>query len=121
MSCLFDSLSHFHHEFSGNDMRTILVQYLTKNPNINGLKAQEYIKSEKRMPLEQYIEFMKRPTSWGGAIEIKIYCDVFKRNVLVVSQPNSRNIEFFSKKKTKIWDIIHWNGSHYTAIKTITQ
>jgi hypothetical protein len=103
------------------DVRTILVQYLTKNPNINGMRAKEYIYSEKRMSLDEYIAFMKLPSSWGGAIEIKIYCDVFGRNVIVVSQHNYKNIEFFSKKKTNIWDLIHWNGSHYVPIKTITK
>ena len=119
MSCLYDSFSHLQPDFSSRDLRDIICHYLKKNPTINGMSAKEYIHWEKGIPLQQYIKIMRRQSSWGGGIEIKCYCDIFKRNVLVQSQPNHKRIEFLSKRKTKVWDIIHWNGYHYTPIRTI--
>jgi hypothetical protein len=119
MSCLFISLSHFIREFNPNEMRIIISNYLAKNPILNGLPADKTILYEKGMSLNQYLNHMRNTQSWGGALEIKIYCDVFKRNVIVHSQPNNKKIEFISKKKNKIWDILKWDGGHYIPIRTI--
>ena len=61
---------------------------------------------------------MRYEDEWGGAIEIKLYCDIFVKNVLVKSIPNQREIEFISKTPTNIWNKIYWTGSHYEQVGT---
>lgn len=121
MSCLFDSLSNFYSEFSSSDIRNIIVNYIETNPKLNDIPISQVIRWEKGMDLKQYVNYMSHSNTWGGAIEIKVFCDIFKTNVIVKSLVNNRNIEFISNKKTKVWNVVSWNGGHYTPIRQFTK
>lgn len=120
MSCLFISLSHFIPNVNPNRLRNILCQFLSKNPKLlDEVHASQIIKWEKGMSLIEYINFMSRNSSWGGAIEIKAFCTLYKVNVLVSSIPNKRNIEFIGNPNSKNFLAISWTGNHYEPLKII--
>ena len=114
MSCLFDSLSSFYPQISSFQMRNQIVHYLSTNPQLGGAKVSDVIRWESNKPFQIYLRQMQRSSQWGGAIEIKAFCDLFKTNVRVFSLPNRRHIDFFSETKTPKWIKIKWNGVHYT-------
>lgn len=117
MSCLFNSLAYFYPENS-HQIRINICRYLFKNPNLGGMKAADVIYYEKRMNLDRYVGTMSLNTTWGGAIEIKAFCDLYGVNILVYSIPNRKNIEFLSNKNNiNKYIYLSWNGYHYEPIK----
>ena len=118
MSCLFRALAAFHNGIATQQMRHYICAYLSKDPQLGGEKASQVIPWETNLSLNQYIQNMTNQNEWGGAIEIKAYCDLFKKNVKVISGPNRREIEFLSRKKNvNEWHVISWNGYHYEPVR----
>lgn len=114
MSCLYDSLSAFN-EIRSADLRTKICNYLESNPGIAGAYAQEFVQWETGMDLKSYISRMRRD-AWGGAVEIKAFCDMYETNVRVKVPMNKREIEFLSDKPTKKWVCIQWTGNHFVPL-----
>lgn len=117
MSCLFDSLSYFHHNINSHQMRYIIVNYLSNNPKLGGLLTSDLVKLEKNITLNHYLRLMSNSNQWGGAIEIKAYCNIFKINVKVQSLPNNKIIDFISNYNTTKYISIKWNGVHYVPCR----
>lgn len=121
MSCLYRALSHFHNGIATEQMRHMLCDYLSKNPIIGGERANNIVKWETKKNLSQYVALMRNQSQWGGAIEIKAYCDLFNKNVKVKSFPNNREIEFLSSNNTNDWVYITWNGYHYEPFRSLNK
>ena len=117
MSCLFRALSYFHEGVSTAQMRDTICHHLSQNPILGGAPAADMISWETGMQLGQYVNRMRSSTEWGGAIEIKAYCDIFRRNVRMYSQPNRKDIEFLAEDKQSTWVSIHWTGNHYEPLR----
>ena len=114
MSCLFNSLSKAV-KISPDILRLKIVNYLETNPPLlDDIKANDIISWTEESNLEDYTLQMRRPDRWGGAIEIKAFCDLFKINVIVHVLYTNR--EFMIKCHSDSNVIIHINytGSHYT-------
>lgn len=111
MSCLYDSLSHYV-DIGSQELRTKICDYLDSDPDIAGSTAEEIVAWQTNMSLDKYSALM-RTNAWGGAIEIKAFCDIYQTNVRV-QVPNSREIEFISHKKTDRWVCIKWTGNHFS-------
>ena len=62
---------------------------------------------------------MMRKDAWGGAIEIKAYCDIYETNVLVKLPIHKREIEFISDRKSLRWVCISWTGNHFQVYNTL--
>ena len=118
MSCLYRALSAFHQGIATEQMRHLLCNFLSSDPMLGGERASKVIPWETKKTLPQYIQIMKNQNQWGGAIEIKAYCDYFKKNVKVLSIPNQRTIEFIAEGgNPNDWITISWNGFHYEPIR----
>ncbi len=119
MSCLYRALSYFHDGIATEQMRNYLCNYLSSNPQLGGESADKVIPWETRKSLAEYVRMMRSHHQWGGAIEIKAYCDLFNTNVKVISYPNQREIEFISSKPNITnWNTISWNGVHYEPVRS---
>ena len=101
-------------------MRALLCQYLSKDPDLGSGRASQVVPWETGRSLQQYVQRMQHASSWGGAIEIKAYCDLFGMNVKVYSMPNRNSIEFLTNKNTNDagWIAIYWTGGHYEPIRS---
>ena len=128
MSCLFRSLSYFINNTNENQLRQIIVEYLEKDPILiqPDKKASEIIRSEfPSDTLQFYVEKMKRSSTWGGAIEIKAFCELFSMQVGVLVLESKKEITFVpSSWDTSICTVnknrflkISWNGYHYEPLK----
>ena len=68
-SCLFSSIGYLIDHNNFNEMtklqyRQLLVNYLEDNEVENGMLE---------IPKPDYIENIQNPTTWGGAIELKLF------------------------------------------------
>ena len=120
MSCLFNSLSYFLENMNGTQLRKIIVDNMSRNPIIvdPNLHVSDIIKYEFRnMQLSEYIKKMSLSSQWGGAVEIKVFCELFHYKVNVFVIQTKKTIEFIPENKIKKEITITWNGSHYEPIK----
>ena len=120
MSCLFQSLSAFIQDTDATMLRTIIADYLEKNPVLyDDAKISDVVAWEEGSPtLPQYVARMRHPSTWGGAIEIKAFCDMFQVSIHVVVLRDRKTIEFQPSNMTaRDRFMISWNGFHYEPIR----
>ena len=113
MSCLFNSLSHFIPENSYN-IRQKICDYLEENnPIIEGLETKFILDLEN----PNYIRDMRNTSTWGGAIEIKAFCDMYEIDVEVYIVSTCKKVLFKSNKKHRNGLLkIYWTGNHYEPV-----
>ncbi len=116
MSCLFDTLSSFV-DLSSRELRENICNYLQNNPKLyEDMKAEDYIlwNGEGYKNIKEYIEKMRRTSTWGGAIEIKAFCNMYHIKVIVNGRKKGERVEFLPYIKSNSKEIeIQWNGGHY--------
>jgi hypothetical protein len=116
MSCLFNSLSYFTHE-APHAIRGRICDYLAGDPAlVDDMSASLVIALENGQGLEQYVGGMRSPSTWGGAIEIRAFVQLWRRPVRVWVIRTGRWIEFpcscpaeGAGEECKI----SWTGGHY--------
>lgn len=128
MSCLFNSLSHFIPENS-TQLRNKICDYLMTNPTLmDNLSAMETIKFDSNMSLQQYVNRMRKTSTWGGAIEIRAFCNIYKRNVVVrnIRRRENTKIHFVNEDMRDKLNVngndettyhITWSGGHYEPVR----
>lgn len=116
MSCLFDSLSKFSGGMQTDILRLHICDYLQTNPVLfDDLRAADVVKHEVNMTLANYVANMRLSGTMGGATEIRAFTKLFKKNVLVKSLPNGKNIEFIENSRYS-WCGLVWTGGHFDPI-----
>ena len=129
MSCLFNSLSYFVSENS-SELRQKICNYLESNPNLmDNMSASQVIYFENGQNLKDYINNMRSTSTWGGAIEIKCFCNIYNKNVFVrnIRDHTSSIIEFIINPKIIKNRFncdennfhITWSGGHYEPVRNI--
>jgi hypothetical protein len=127
MSCLFNSFSYFKdivNNDSSEKIRQNICDYLENNPILfDDIKAEDIISWESNCSLEQYIQKMRQLHTWGGANEIKSFCNIYKVNVEVINirdiKPSifeNKPILFLHHEDNKTIKIT-WNGGHYEPVR----
>lgn len=129
MSCLFDSISFFIENCSSHELRSLMCDYLQKNPmfwdsmrfdQVFGMFDHNDVHGTRT--IHDYIDLMRRDCVWGGALEIQAICNMcdLAIDVIVLSSHSRHNvIEFVPTAVTasprhKIR--ISWNGFHFEPI-----
>lgn len=125
MSCLFQSLSSYisHQDYS--KLRQDICNFLESNPNILDDMSLEQIVQLDNLTIQDYIKNMRNNATWGGAIEIKAFCEMYNVNVLVINIRNNerdkdskKEIKFLSNTPANRWVTITWNGGHFEPLVT---
>jgi len=115
MSCLFNSLSpavNLHPEI----LRKAISAYLKTDPKLlDNIKATDIINWAEGKDLYEYANQMSQPGVWGGAIEIRAFCELFEMDVKV--HVLYTGLEFIIKSSKKPTAIIHINytGNHFES------
>lgn len=119
MSCLFRSLSFFISNIQTEELRNIITDYISKDPILipPDIKLSTILSID-NISLDLYSRNMRKSSTWGGAIEIKAFCELFQIKVCVYVIPEKRYIDFIPT----IWDgyrtiRISWTGNHYEPMK----
>jgi hypothetical protein len=118
MSCLFHSLSRFVEEDSSS-LRKKICDYLATNPmlfgDVTASSAMEWdgVRGD-------YVHHMRSTSTWGGAIEIKAFCNLYGMKVVVenIRDRNGDTIEFVPESGAENSREIRitWSGGHYEPL-----
>ena len=111
-SCLFSSVGYLidHKNFNEEtklQYRQLLVNYLEKNNFEQGILE---------LPKEDYIENIQNPSTWGGAIELKVFSDMFQIEIASIDVQSNR-VDIFGQDKNYPQRIyVIYNGVHYDPL-----
>ena len=118
MSCLFQSLSKGIPNTTSEQLRRESVRYLEDNGPLfdDDLGSRDIIGSFD--DFKKYVREMKKPSTWGGAIEIRAIVELHVVNVCIHLKHSDHRI-MIKPLTEKSSDTIHvsYNGSHYMFIK----
>jgi len=110
MSCLFNSLSSFLSK-TALELRMDICNRLEKNPVIlDNLTVDKILENK---TLNEYVHDMRNVETWGGALEIKLFCDIYHTQVNVYI-PSGNIIPFYPQKLPIAIINITWTGNHFT-------
>jgi len=121
MSCLFNSLSHFIPQTDPQAIRQRICEYLQANsPIIDGMNTHDVLQLDSSS--DQYIDAMRSPSTWGGAIEIQAACNIWNARIMVhdIRTGHGQTIEFLpvsALTSDKTFEL-EWSGGHYEPIKS---
>jgi hypothetical protein len=128
-------MSHFIKEDGGpNGIRQRICDYLEKNlPILEGMETRDVLQLE-APSAAHYISNMRKPSTWGGAIEIQCACNIWNARIIVHdirtrnnknndknknnNKNNNNKIEFLPLKSENVQHPslelnLEWSGGHY--------
>ena len=116
MSCLFRSLAAHHGTMNAARMRHHICSFLQSNPKlVDDTHAYDWIRWG-GAEVKSYVNAMRMPNTWGGALEIRAYCVLYRRNVHVRVMRNGRVVEFPLGKTLPITHL-EWTGNHFESCR----
>lgn len=111
-SCLFSSIGYLidnknFSETTKYQYRQLLVNYLESNNLEAGILE---------IPKEDYIENIQNPSTWGGAIELKLFSDMLQIEIASIDVQSNR-VDIFGQDKNYPQRIyVLYNGVHYDPL-----
>lgn len=111
-SCLFSSIGYLldNDQFSETtklQYRQILATYIQDNTFDAGLFE---------IPKEDYVQNIINPSTWGGAIELKIFSDIYQIEIASIDVMTNRVDIFGQGKEYKNRIYVLYNGVHYDPL-----
>lgn len=116
MSCLFNSFSALVGQ-PAQEIRGKLCDWLATDPLLmDDLSASAVAFIESGQPLDTYVARMRSSSTWGGAIEIRAFVQLWKRPVRVWAIRSKRWIEFPCIDGGSECRL-SWTGGHYEPMQ----
>lgn len=111
-SCLFSSVAYLidrenFGESSSLKFRNIIVEYLLDNEFDSNLLEQ---------PKDKYIEFIQDIKNWGGAIEVKMFSEIFHKQIVCIDVKTNRADIYGEDKNYDQRIYLLYNGVHYDPL-----
>lgn len=117
MSCLFNSLSYFVGE-GPQVIRNKICDFLEKDEVLfDTVRCSDATQWEQNSELSKYVSSMRSPSVWGGAIEIKAFCELWNISVEVYSSSCRLVASFVPSTSSSRVVKLRWTGSHYDPIR----
>ena len=111
-SCLFSSIGYLID--NKNFSETTKLQY--RQLLVNYLEDTEIDNSIFEIPKKDYIENIQNPSTWGGAIELKLFSDMFQVEIASIDVQSNR-VDIFGQDKNYPQRIfVLYNGVHYDPL-----
>lgn len=120
-SCMFHSVGH-HVNRTAAELRRLCASEILRraDDDFNGMKLKDWIQFEMQFTVPAYVRAVQSHL-WGGALELKLLADYFRRPVLVFSS---------GRGMTQLTDILPnsdcsiegpirllFSGNHYDAVE----
>jgi hypothetical protein len=117
MSCLFNSMSRlFPTNENPQEIRNKICDYLAANPHTQmGLSVSEIIHTDSGSDINTYVQQMRSPCTWGGAIEIAAATELWSCSFYVKVERTGKWIEFLKEGTTTKYGL-SWTGGHYEPL-----
>ncbi|KKL65197.1 hypothetical protein LCGC14_2157400 [marine sediment metagenome] len=113
MSCLFNSLApavSLHPEV----LRKAIAAYLKTDPELlDDIKATDIVAWTEGRTLQEYADRMSQAGVWGGAIEIRAFCELFDMDVVVHVIYTGKEFTVESSKTPRRIIHISYTGNHF--------
>jgi ubiquitin thioesterase OTU1 len=111
-SCLFSSIAYLidrtnYNEFSSIKYREMIVNHLINN---------EFDSSLLDQPKKDYINYIQNPTNWGGALEVKMFSDIFQIQIICIDVKTNRADIFGEDIGYPQRIYLLYNGIHYDPL-----
>jgi ubiquitin thioesterase OTU1 len=111
-SCLFSSIAYLidrsnFGENSSLKFRQIIVEYLLDN---------EFDATLLDQPKDQYIDFIQNIKNWGGALEVKMFSEIFQKQIVCIDVKTNRADIYGEDKKYSQRIYLLYNGIHYDPL-----
>jgi hypothetical protein len=114
---------------NGNDLRKIIIDYLKTNPTLmDGVSFESMMTWEmedENETADAYLDRMSRTDQWGGGIEIRAFCRIYKCQVDVHIPMIGKLVHFYpydfdendckSVSNLPRCNII-WTGNHFEPL-----
>ena len=113
-SCLFSSIGYLIDNKNFNETtklqyRQLLANYLEASSNIDAVTLGTNSK-------EEYIESIQNPSTWGGAIELKLFSEMFQIEIASIDVQSNR-VDIFGQDTNYPQRIfVVYNGVHYDPL-----
>ncbi|KAJ2683065.1 ubiquitin-specific protease otu1, partial [Coemansia spiralis] len=109
-SCLFSSLAAClgREGMTPQQLRTLVVAAITANPS-------EFNESVLGQPVHEYCEWISKPSSWGGGIEMAIVSEAFHVEICLIDTRTRRTVRFGEGRYRRRVFLLY-SGSHYDYI-----
>ncbi|KAI8987023.1 hypothetical protein BDB01DRAFT_784306 [Pilobolus umbonatus] len=109
-SCLFRSIGYLisRDVTMATQLREVIANVIRDNPS-------DYSSAALGQPRDQYIQWIQKKDSWGGAIEIAIFSDHFGVEIDSIDVQTGR-IDQFGKGKHQNRVLLLYSGIHYDAL-----
>jgi len=116
MSCLFRALGNAV-GLNENTMRMEIVDFLKTNPPLMGedATAVDIVNWTDSCSLGEYTKHMSKNSTWGGAMEIRAFCQMYRAQVAV--HYNNRKILFEPHCKPIRNYHLEYTGNHFELIR----
>lgn len=114
MSCLFDSLGRAIGK-DGLKLRTEICDFLETDPILYDDVRVSSLLDDPETPssLQEYVDAMRSPETWGSALEIECFCRMYSRRVVVKMIPTNTETRFGSFRSRYPDIYLEWTGGHY--------
>jgi len=111
-SCLFSSIAYLidrenFGETSSLKFRQIIIDYLLDN------KFDETLLDQAK---DKYIEFIQNPKNWGGALEVKMFSEIFRKQIVCIDVKTNRSDIYGEDKMYGQMIYLLYNGVHYDPL-----
>lgn len=111
-SCLFSSIAYLidranFGESSSLKFRNIIVEYLLDNEFDSNLLDQ---------PKAEYIDFIQDTKNWGGALEVKMFSEIFCKQIVCIDVKTNRADIYGEDKNYNQRIYLLYNGVHYDPL-----
>jgi ubiquitin thioesterase OTU1 len=111
-SCMFHAISLcFEHSKPGKveDLRNLIAKVILSDP-IN------YNEATLQKSPEEYAKFMKQTNSWGGSVELSIFSEHYKAEIIVFDIARQRHNCFGEERNYQKRIYLVYDGIHYDAL-----
>jgi ubiquitin thioesterase OTU1 len=111
-SCLFSSIGYLiDRENFGSDtglkFRQIIVDYLLSD---------KFDKNLLELPKDEYIEYIINPKNWGGSVEVKMFSEIFQKQICCIDVKTNRIDVYGTEDNYDNIIYLLYNGVHYDPL-----
>eukprot|EP00002_Diphylleia_rotans_P021519 TRINITY_DN4185_c0_g2_i6.p1 TRINITY_DN4185_c0_g2~~TRINITY_DN4185_c0_g2_i6.p1 ORF type:complete len:230 (-),score=56.49 TRINITY_DN4185_c0_g2_i6:236-925(-) len=115
-SCCFHALAYVLESKSrtkGSFIRQQIADHIRKHPDLYNENTLEKTNKE-------YVEWISKPTSWGGELELIIAADIYNTEIVVLDVGHMSCIKMGEHPQRKGRVFLLFDGIHYDAVASTT-
>lgn len=111
-SCLFNSIAYLMERSAFNSESAL--KYRQKI--VNYLRDDKFEKTLLDQPKDKYIKYIINPINWGGALEVKMFSEMFEKEIVCIDVKTSRCDTYGEDKNYDKRIFLLYNGEHYDPL-----